>query len=521
MTPLTPADVDPAHIDAVRRRRRIIAHCDANLPGELLGIDLTEWLDYRFEYLDAAGSCVDTVVWDMGQIEAEEPVRVMRSGVWTEQGIDVLDALVRESRRRGKEVFWSHRISEVDLTPDGTLALDPQAANPAKAGHPERVVRCWWWQGLWNLCSDWVKAHKVAVLRDVLGRYAFDGLQIDFSRYVPCLPAGREWEHRQHVTAFLCMVRAMLREEAARRGSPRLLAVKVPRSVAGCRLDGFDVAAWVDQGLVDLIVPGCRSLDVDVQGFVELAGGRDVPVYPCLDDHHGTDAYLNPGPELFRGVFVNWLSQGAAGAQTFNWTHASAATHARLGVRSLPAVPSHPALYQEAGSLETLRRYHRLHAVERRGGFRWTGGFFCSNRDAALPVELPHSGEPVAIPLPIHEDLTDPRSASRVELRIVLFNAQQGDRYQVAVNGAELTLTDSTYRFRDAQIYSPDPQPPVGWEPIVDRPDQRLARLVYALPAQHVVVGSNRVTVAIEARMPYVADRVQVEKVEALVIAPA
>ena len=75
----------------------------------------------------------------------------MRSGVWTEQGIDVLDALVAESRRRGEEVFWSHRISEVDLTPDGTLALDPQAANPAKAGHPKRVVRCGWWQGLWNL----------------------------------------------------------------------------------------------------------------------------------------------------------------------------------------------------------------------------------------------------------------------------------------------------------------------------------------------------------------------------------
>ena len=103
MTPLTPADVDPAHVDAVRRRRRVIAHCDANLPGELLGIDLTEWLDYRFEYLDAAGSCVDTVVWDMGQIEAEEPADHAFRGV-TEQGIDVLDALVAESRRPGAAV---------------------------------------------------------------------------------------------------------------------------------------------------------------------------------------------------------------------------------------------------------------------------------------------------------------------------------------------------------------------------------------------------------------------------------
>ena len=25
------------------------------------------------------------------------------------------------------------------------------------------------------------------------------------------------------------------------------MAVKVPKSVAGCRFDGFDVAAWVDQ----------------------------------------------------------------------------------------------------------------------------------------------------------------------------------------------------------------------------------------------------------------------------------
>ena len=49
------------------------------------------------------------------------------------------------------------------------------------------------------------------------------------------------------------------------------------------------MAAWVDQGLVDLIVPGCRSLDVDVQGFVELAGAGRARVSLLGRSPHVTD----------------------------------------------------------------------------------------------------------------------------------------------------------------------------------------------------------------------------------------
>ena len=70
-----------------------------------------------------------------------------------------------------------------------------------------------------------------------------NGFQLDFASHVPCLPVGRQWELRHHVTEFVRMVREMTLEVAGQRGRPFLLAARVPRSLKGCRIDGLDVDA--------------------------------------------------------------------------------------------------------------------------------------------------------------------------------------------------------------------------------------------------------------------------------------
>ena len=63
---------------------------------------------------------------------------------------------------------------------------------------------------MWNLAAEGLREYQVAILRELMTRYDLDGVQIDFSRHVPCLPAGRQWELREHVTGFMRMVRGML-----------------------------------------------------------------------------------------------------------------------------------------------------------------------------------------------------------------------------------------------------------------------------------------------------------------------
>ena len=113
----------------------------------------------------------------------------------------------------------------------------PSSVNPVKQAHPDWLLRCWWWQGLWNLASPAFRRHKIAVLRELAEQYEWDGFEIDFARHTPFLPPGRQWELRGHATAFVRGVREMLLVVAAARpgGAPILLAAKVPEDLAGCR----------------------------------------------------------------------------------------------------------------------------------------------------------------------------------------------------------------------------------------------------------------------------------------------
>ncbi len=499
------------HRNAVERRRRIIAHYDAQLPFELLGMEIDRWLRYRFEYIDSPESCIDTIVWDMPSYDyqvddppvtrpgkAVVPILGMRG--WEEQGIDVLDQLVRETRKRGLEVFWNHRINPIELTPEGKLAMDPDSANPLKTLHPDRVIKTFWWQGMWNLESDAVKRQKTALLREKVERYPFDGIQIDFARNTPCLPPGEQWEKRGHVTAFLRSVRLMLLEVTEERGTPLLLAVRVPKHIEGCHADGFDIEAWVDEELIDIIVPGIRSLHVDVRGFKELTAGKEIGVYPCFDDHHAPDGYEAMPAEFQRGVFTNWLSQGADGISTFNWSCASPETHQKCNVKSLTGISSNRQMYEEAGDLQFMRSRNRYYSVERRGGFDWGEGFFGTNDDAVLPVDLPNADKPARIPIFVFDELgARGEDTGEIELKIVLSNAREGDLFSAIVNGKELRGGTIDHAWKDPQVQADG---------------SGLARLTHPFPAGTLRKGKNGVEVVAVKRMPYFADSVRLEKVE-------
>ena len=521
----------PEHHEAVNRRRRIAVQYDAH--GQL-GADFTEWLDFRLNYIDDPDSQIDSVWWDIGAgswavYPSEVLPRFEHPGlrIWWDQGIDWVAELVARTHQRGLEAFWNHRVSEVDIAP--TEELEPghklmmDERNAIKEAHPDWVIKTWWWQGLWNYANPGLREFQLNILREVASLYDLDGMQLDFARHVPCLPVGRQWELREHVTGFVRTVREMLLEAADRRGRPFLLAARVPRSPAGCRADGLDIAAWAEQGLVDILTLGSRSMQVDVAGFRELVGRANVKLQPCFDDHHAADGYRFQPIEFLRGVFANWWQQGADSVATFNWSNASPELSREVieerwgrGEFNGPGPGAHGQACREVGSPETLAAKDKVFAVERRGGYPWAEGYFNHNADAPLPLALRNDGEPCDVSIRLADPLrSDANRVATLLLRAALFGAREGDEFEAALNGVPLELLVADHEWKDPQIFSPAPQPASGGTGQYEvNPKQRLLRLDFALPPGLCRQGLNHASLRIRDRIPYIVADIALEKLE-------
>ena len=509
-------ELSSEHIEAVNRQRRIVVQYDA---FSELGTDFQSWLDFRFAYVDEPGSQIDSLWWDLAAGSAavypsEVLPRFEHPGLrkWWDQGIDWVAELVAESRKRNLEVFWHHRVSEVDLNPDGGLEME--VLNPVKEAHPDWVIKTWWWQGLWNYASAELREWQLEILRELAEAYDFDGFHLDFARHIPCLPPGRQWELREHVTEFVRMVRRMTLEVEKRRGRPLLLATKVPSNLDECRADGFDVGAWADEDLVDILTLGTRSMDVDIAAFRRLTAGRNIKLQPCHDDHHATDAYQYGPIEFLRGVFGNWWQQGADSVLTFNWSNAPREVCEKRGIN--PGPLSHQQAYHEVGHPRTLAGKDKIFALERRGGYPWAEGAFGRNDGAPLPAALANDGRPTRLAVRICDNVrADADRVRRVIVRAVLFGARDGDEVEARVNGVPVSLIARDPEWKDPGIFSPAPQPPSGgadsWR---IEPDQQLLRLDFLVPPRLCRLGGNEVSLCLVERVPYMIADIILEKLE-------
>ena len=487
-------ELNEAHRAAVNRRRRITVQYDGY---NGLGKDWQDWLDYRFRWIDEPGVQIDSVWWDIQPLLKNRYPTPPDSLIyqWPDEKTDIVERLIEETRKRGLEVFWNHRISEVDLKPPGGKGWTKKP-HPLKAAHPDWVMKTWWPHGLWNLENAEVRDYKVGLLRHLAETYPLDGFQLDFARHVPCLPVGRQWELRHHVTRFVRQVREMTLEAARKRGRPILLAARVPRSLEGCRVDGFDIETWAQQNLLDILSLGSRSLEVEIEAYRKVIGGRNIKLQPCCDDHHAADGYRCPPIEVFRGIFSNWREQGADSVMTFNWACADPELCGEMGGAVAPLSQLHA--YREVGDPATLKGRDKTFVVERRGGYPWADGYFNRNDDSPLPQAMSANGSAVSLTIRLADPIRDEAGRIRsVTLAAIFFGATETDRFDILFNGAKLTAQTKDPDWKDPQIFSPKATPASGGR--FDRyrvnPKQKLLRIECQIDPQTCRVGKNQIEI--------------------------
>ena len=376
--------LSPEHLAAVNRKRRIVVNhqVDGLLCAVEQGLTVEQIMAYEFAFADTLGSHIDAQWWSLDNTFLLEgrplidqtspsvpsyvsPERVKVFQHWLDDGINIAEVYIKETKKRDLECFYSYRLNEDPSTEHRELA----------EACPDWLITGEWAQPLWNFAVPGVRDYKVAICRELVDAYNFDGLEIDFARGPIQTTPGRQWEEREHITEFLRRVRQETLEVEQKRGRSVLLAARIPDNLIGCHFDGIDVETWVHGNLVDLLVLGVRSYELAIDQFRTIIGDKPIQILGTLDDHHCTDGYSWPPIEVWRGVVANWWQQGVDAIQTFNWGVAPPEVAQHLKVKTHGAyfdgtrmIPVYQQAYGELGDPEKLKYLNKHFVVQRRGG---------------------------------------------------------------------------------------------------------------------------------------------------------
>ncbi len=251
------------------------------------------------------------------------------------EGTDALELVTRHMRAKGIDVLAAIRMSDTHHR-----SLDP--TNPGcpqfAIDHPEYVIKQP--DGRKNETAlDYsypeVRAHRLAIMREIAERYDVDGLELNFVRWAKHFPRDQGREKAPIMTAYVSEIRRMLDAAAGKRGRQKMiLGVRVPESVHACWLAGVDIKTWVEKGWVDYVVVATwnnTDPQVPVDEFTRFTKPAGVDTVVLMGNMIGA---IWPGPPTvldrgiamsakhakgYQGMLIDEAEARAAAANYYAW----------------------------------------------------------------------------------------------------------------------------------------------------------------------------------------------------------
>ncbi|MCF7734218.1 MAG: hypothetical protein K9M98_02760 [Cephaloticoccus sp.] len=285
--------------------------------------------DYRKDIEEAVAECppkVTTYLLCCGAGKFYYPTKVAAVDPRCKQlvaeharGNDPFGYFLQRLKAAGKETCVSFRMNDVHNPEDA----DEWNLPLVRKQHPDCIVGRaavergdpdWFNFGL-DYSHPAVPPHFLKIFAELLENYPMDGLQLDWMRF-PCHLSGTPeevWAKREHLTNFVATIREMTNARGVK------LFVRVPSSLAGCRVLGTDVVAWVLGGLVDAVTMApflTSDFFMPIQEMRAAMGHPAVPIYATIECQHGFQ-YHNA--ESVRAVATGLYESGADGISMFNF----------------------------------------------------------------------------------------------------------------------------------------------------------------------------------------------------------
>jgi len=300
-------------------------------------------------------------------------------------GIDPHTGLLQRAKERGFEAIASIRMN------DAHFAYSPEGpeqhpyVSPFWLEHPEfridprmdtgRILRGTPdWKGvLFDYSHAEVRQRVMDMIDDLFERVDADGVELDFMRH-PYYFKPEEAPHKLGVmTEFVRTVRNRLDAIGKARNRSLALGALVPATPEAGRKIGLDGITWIQDGLLDYIVPKHIILfvmDVPVEEYLEAAAGTGTQVHACLDMWPTGEAGRCP-IESFRGAAAHYWDAGVDGIYLYNFFAHRPHPHTKEGTEIL----------QEIGDRDLIMRKDKRYALTAMG----TG---LIGEDWQLPLEI-------------------------------------------------------------------------------------------------------------------------------------
>ncbi|MBM3802029.1 MAG: hypothetical protein FJW26_06900 [Acidimicrobiia bacterium] len=365
-----------------------------------------------------------------------------------DQGIDPLEVQVQEARRLGIDFWfrlsmndWHHSDSEgriVRLIGSRFYAEHPEyliGEEGAKAW-PLRLAQAL--QALQDYAHPEVRQLRLDIMAEACERYDVNGFLYDFMRVPGYFKFGEEEKHVPVMTELIRDTRKILDRIGARKNKPVGLAVRVPNTIGGSRRLGLDVPAWIQDDLVDIVIPStffAADLEEDIREWAELAPKTTARIHPAIEEayragHTGGVTRVSYNPpillpltqDMIAAVAARHWRNGADGLYLFNWFGTTASYN-----------HDHRAALDDIGDALRLRHKNKRYVVMR--------------TDHAFPNCMPHprqipamlGTEPVAIQLAVADAVVEAGSRVKsIRLFVHFTNLTVMDKLEMRLNGEAL-----------------------------------------------------------------------------------
>ena len=237
-----------------------------------------------------------------------------------DDGVDLYGRLVRRGRELGLGVyasirmndnhFWSDKARRAPpLKPEEMAATERPHLTAFRKSHPEWVLgegAPAWAATSWNMAVPEVREYTLRRIAEACELADWDGVELDWERHAFHLPEEDAWRLRYTLTDLHREVRRIGDAIAGRRGRPFFVIVRVGATRETNRRVGYDLEAWIEEGLCDIVVTGANSgtdPGVEVEAYLEMMRGTQVRLYPGFDSHgEWGQGHLLPAGQLAGGL---------------------------------------------------------------------------------------------------------------------------------------------------------------------------------------------------------------------------
>ena len=160
-----------------------------------------------------------------------------------------------------------------------------------------------------------VRAHAAEIICELFEAFEVEGVELDFMRHPAFFRPDEAHQNRYLMTDLVRHVRDRMDRAGQDRGRRIKLAIRVPPTLADSARIGLDVAAWMAQGLVDIVVAGGGFIpyETPIEEFVAAGAGREIAVYGCIEATRYADEFN------LRALAHRFWAAGASGVYLYNF----------------------------------------------------------------------------------------------------------------------------------------------------------------------------------------------------------